>query len=788
MRDRKLLLDVVINGHGIGMIGEFHQHGTQLLARRRELKALGFLIDGAPRGAPDAELPLTDVPGVTFRIDERKQVLYVTAMSKALQPTELLPDLSAGASGAPQSGLGAVLNYNVAATTLFNAGSAPRTIGEALIDGRVFSPWGIIESTAIATIGAAGTEPLARLDTAYSNADPETLRRSQIGDIITAGLSWTNPIRLGGVQVSTDFAIRPDLVTFPTLSVAGQVAVPSSVDVLVNGAQVLSRDVPPGPFEIQQLPVVTGAGDVVVVTRSADGTETHQALPIYASSLLLAPGLQSYSAELGQVRLNYGQPNDGYHGGVGSISVRRGLLRWLTMEAHGEGALSAHLPDGLTTAAGGMGGGGATVAVGLLGTLEFDGAMSHFGGLTGRLASVAFERNGRFLSLSASLRTADHGFRDVSSAFGDAPPLLQMRGSLGLTLGSFGSVGLAYIGIRRDLIRAAPSEQLYGAPNPISAFGLNSLAVQGAATVSLLSVSYSRGLFGGATLYATAFEELARPSGTGATVGISVPFGRRGSLGASVETGSDGTAGTFSGGQSANNLGDFGWRALDDTGRLSRQMALGEYRSRAALLDGGVDRIGGQTTLRGSAQGALAFADGSLFAANTIYNSFAVVDTDRTAGVTVLQENRPLGRTDAAGQLLVTDLRSFEANRLAIDPADVPVDSQLGQTTKLVRPQDRSGVTVRFHVHSSGGAVVRLVDKAGVPVAVGGSARLVGAPQVPAAEVGYDGEAFMTGLQAYDTVVVDLPGGGRCRARFDYRPVTRSLPRIGPVRCLAIAA
>jgi outer membrane usher protein len=44
-------------------------------------------------------------------------------------------------------------------------------------------------------------------------------------------------IRLAGVQIRSDFSMRPDLVTFPLPSISGAAAVHSVVDVLTNGNQ-----------------------------------------------------------------------------------------------------------------------------------------------------------------------------------------------------------------------------------------------------------------------------------------------------------------------------------------------------------------------------------------------------------------------------------------------------------------------------------------------------------------------------------------------------------------------
>lgn len=97
-------------------------------------------------------------------------------------------------------------------------------------------------------------ESFTRLETTWTYSEPEGLRRWHLGDVISGSLTWTRPVRLGGGQLSTDFSLRPDLVTFPTPLVRGDAAVPSSVDIYVNSIRRLSENVRPGPFEILDLP------------------------------------------------------------------------------------------------------------------------------------------------------------------------------------------------------------------------------------------------------------------------------------------------------------------------------------------------------------------------------------------------------------------------------------------------------------------------------------------------------------------------------------------------------
>ena len=278
----------------------------------------------------------------------------------------------------------------------------------------------------------------------------------------------------------------------------------------------------------------------------------------------------------------------------------------------------------------------------------------------------------------------------------------------------------------------------------------------------------------------TGFADLAQSGGNGVLAGITLPLGPRSSVNAGANFGSQFSA-TVQATQAAPEVGDVGWQVAADAGQPSRQLAIGEYKAPFAVVDAGIDRTGRQAAYRATAEGALVFADSRLYATNTIYDSFAVVDTDGAAGVHVLQENRPVGVTDSAGTRLVPDLRSYEANRLAIDLADVPMDSTVTEPSRMVRPADRSGVVVHIPVRLSHGALLVLVDAAGKPIPVGSHAVLGGggAPMT----VGYDGEAFATGLQAHNTLRVTRPDGTECSVRFDFTARKGDLPKLGPFRC-----
>jgi len=92
-------------------------------------------------------------------------------------------------------------------------------------------------------------------------------------------------------------------------------------------------------------------------------------------------------------------------------------------------------------------------------------------------------------------------------------------------------------------------------------------------------------------------------------------------------------------------------------------------------------------------------------------------------------------------------------------------------------------VVVQFAVKISHGALVRLVDDAGVAVPLGSTATLRATKAV--VPIGYDGEAYVLDLGPHNELAVERPDGRRCAATFDYRPVPGEIPTIGPLPCKA---
>jgi outer membrane usher protein len=763
-----LMLDVQVNGYAVGKLAEFSLLNGVLFSRRSELQSLGIRVPDALGSGPDPLINLSDLPGLSWRVDQASQAIYVTAATSSLATTRLMLKNASRSRAAVDTGLGATLNYDLSGVS-----AGGETAVSSLFDLRAFSSLGIVSTGFLVHADSGhGREPSetasVRLDSTYTFSDPDRLRRYRVGDFVSGGLSWTRPVRLGGVQISSDFSLRPDMVTFPLPTVSGSAAVPSTVDVLVNGAKLFSGQVPAGPFEIPRLPVVTGSGAIAMTVTDALGRQVVETLPFYASSTLLSPGLQTFSAQVGAIRRSWGVISDDYGPVAAMVAFRRGLSPDLTVEANAE-----HVA-GVSVA-----GAGIVMKIRDLAVLNTDGAISG-GGRGGWQYSAGLQRTGRVFGAAVSATVSSPGFRDVAAFSGDPSPRMQVNATASASLGRLGSLAVAYAAIDRDAIGPLTSPPPRAvAPTYDASLADDRAYVQPAQHSRIVTASYSvqvRTL----SLYATVLHDFAG-AGSGGMVGLTLPLGDRDSVSASGSTAASGDVGAVEAQRSAGDVGDWGYHLYGSVGGAAREFAQLQYKSPIGTVTGGVDRMEGQNSERLEAEGSASWIDGTLFLSNPINDSFAVVDTNGIANVRVMSENRLVGRTDHAGRLLAPDLRAFDINRLSIEPTDIPADATLDDAERDVRPQDRAGVVVKFPIRVSHGALVRLFDEDGIAEPVGSTATLKATGA--SAPVGYDGEVYVQDLDLKNELAVVRPDGRRCEAAFDYRPRSGDIPTIGHLVC-----
>lgn len=760
-----LLLSLVVNGVDTGKVEEITKKSQMLYASLAVLRILGIRhrsLAKLQQSAVQGLIPFSAVPGMHWQLDGSTQTLRLTIPPHLLSETFLRGNTLHHLRPL-QSGLGATVNYQLAGYL----GSGPgENVGAGQFDMRVFSPFGVVNSSFLGytrSAGFASNQPQwIRLDSAYTFINAKTLTRYRVGDFINGGLSWTRPVRMGGIQISSDFSIQPNLITFPLPAFSGSVAVPSTLNLLVNGQRVVSQNVPAGPFQITQIPVVTGAGSLVSTITNALGQQQNISTPFYASSRLLRPSLQSYSLDLGFVRQEYGVLSNDYGTLAESATYRRGITNRFTLTAHESATQNLALA--------GVGFDANLMNFAIL-NAAVSGSVSS--GRTGTLFSVGIERNTNVWSAGVSAVLASPSYQDIASVYNDPVPTQQISANMGFSLGAMGSLGVAYTSIRQPAAKATNYSTSNNVPLPVFA----------GQDLKILSLSYT-GQIGPVAFYATGYDSLPVQQSQGSTgfmVGITVPLGRR-SMASASGGDSNGAATTqVEASQNTESPGQWGYQVYANTGSVDQQFAKLSYRGSWAVLDTGISRVGQQVTGQVGMRGAFSLMDGAVFPSNTVRDSFAVVDTHGFANVSVYNENRLVGKTGSDGLLLVPNLLAFNVNHISIAPDDVPMNATIPFTSRTVRPQYLSGVNVSFPIHVTHGALLKLVLPDGKPVPLGSVAILQSTHE--RFPVGFGGKTYVTGLKKRNHVEILSAHNQSCTVRFPYRNKNGNIPTIGPLIC-----
>ncbi len=682
--------------------------------------------------------PLDAHPGSAYEIDERRQAITLSISTKDLMATTISrrvePELDLATSN-----YGGFLNYDLLAEYL----SEPDDYVASGAFELGFYAAGFVGTSSHVLRNATDDAEHVRLETTVVQDMPDQRVTLRFGDSVSRGGQWGRPVRFGGLQMGTNFATQPYFVTFPTPVFSGAAALPSSVDILVNDSQRFTEALPAGPFTIEDVPVVTGAGEVTAVVRDVLGRQTVISQPYYTSPRLLRQRVHDFSFETGFLRERFGTEGYWYDDQpFFSGTYRYGYCDYFTAEAHAE-FHDDRRAFGIAGAA----------PLGSFGVLTGAIAASQEEDGGGGLFQIGFERVAREVSVTASGRLATGGYED----FGVDEDLRSLKAEtrlrLGIPLGRWGNLSSSH----------------------------TFQAFDGEADRHIVSSSYSVGIPHIGRLGLTALSTFGAEKDTVVAVNLTVPLGARSSASATLQASRDQKFLKTASAQIAAPLeGGFGARAEASDNDFTRGRGEVSYTSRFGVASAAVSQIDDDTGVRLNAVGGLAFADGDLFFSRRLDNSFAVASVPGQPDVRVYYENQLVGRTDSAGHLLIHNLRPYEANRIGIDPLDLPFDAQVDATTATIAPRFRSGVTVEFPVDTSRTVLLSVHAEDGAPVPPGATAMLGrGSRRFP---IGLNGEVQLRDPRLGDRVVVDT-GDGLCEFVLDVELPDEPMPDLGAFTC-----
>jgi outer membrane usher protein len=711
----------------------------RLLARREDLRRWRLRV---PEVVPqshngEAFYPLDALRGLSYRVDETAQTLELDAAPGLFGMTEIKGTV-AGFSSPTPSPPGGFFNYDVAVDRM---DGQSKTSG--LFELGAFGSWSSGTSTFVGRDYGDG-KSIVRLDTTWTHDRPAELATVRLGDAISSTGGWGRSVRFGGVQWATNFATQPAISTMPLPGLAGEAVLPSTVDLYVNDALRMRRDVPAGPFSIQNLPVVTGEGEARLVVRDILGRERIITQPFYASPRLLQQGLHDYSYELGFVRENFGIASNDYGRFVAVGTHRFGFNDRFTGEIRGEALLNQQIV--------GLSGAFLQPAAGVFAASL---AGSHSDRDAGGLLSLGFERQSRVMTLGTSVQLATQGFTQLGLLPGESAPKRTSRTYISTASRGFGSFGLAYT--QQDFWDQRQLKLLSASYNVtlgnLGFLSLSLLRFLGEDQKSIVGLTFTRPLDGRTSASVNATAEA-------------------GSVQALTQVQRNLPAGSGIGYRIRAGAGDSDLREAG----VSAQNSIGTYALEAS-------QSRGENSFRGSASGGMVLAGGNAFLSRRVNESFAVAQVGDYPNVRIYADNQLVARTGVDGSAFLPRLLAYQKNSISIEQADLPLDTEIDTVQMDAVPYFRSGLMLKFPVRRSSGALLTVILGNGKPLPAGALARVVGAKkEFPS---GHGGQIYMTGLVARNRVRVSWRGQV-CEFTVAFPSTTDPLPDLGTYKCIGI--
>ncbi len=638
---------------------------------------------------------------------------------------------------------GGFFNYDLLGT---------RFAGRAAVDGAfeagAFSDIGVLVHSFILRnmwSDDAVSHRYERLATTFRHDWADATTTLEVGDSISRPGATGRALRFGGAALRSNFSLRPGFVPQPLPSFVGSATVPSTVEVFVQNQLRSTTEVPPGPFTLNNVPIVLGGGDARIVVRDALGREQTVTSTFYAASGLLRPGLSDFAFAAGRLRAGSVTGFSQYGNDYASGLWRQGISRNVTVEGRFE------------TEAGVARVAGVAIDVGS-GWGEIEAALA----VNGRDGTRGFGALGyRYQDFDNTIglrwEQAQNGFRFAGDTAESPTPRSLVTVNVSRRVSPRWNLGALLIDLRRQDGERTRSANL-------SAF-----------------VTLAPGL--SALLAANRVVTNGRDT-TGVGVFMTYALGLRSSASASVEGGAD--ARRTAGVQQALPIDEgWGYRVAVTDARVRREEAAATVQMRAVTLtaDFARDAQTGSAWRLGASGSAATIGSVPLFA-RAINDSFALVQLDDFADVPVLLNNQVAGRTDARGQLILPRLSAYQPNEIRVDADELPADARIGKDREFVVAPYRSGVRIEPDVKRVASAIVRLRTAKGVPIPAGAGVRVE--PDAQATNVAQRGEFYVTGRPGRKRAEVELRGQS-CSIDFDLPAERgRAFHSIGPLECIGI--
>ncbi|MCT7951350.1 fimbria/pilus outer membrane usher protein [Ancylothrix sp. C2] len=590
-------------------------------------------------------------PTITYELDEKALALRITAASGLLGTTIRDVQQKRPTGVIYTQDTSAFLNYSINARDLQENTRSLSAFGEIGLASK--------NNLLYSSFSGSSEGNFTRGLTNLTLRNPDALNRWVVGDTFTQMGNLGGSSLIGGISFTRDFSLDPYLTTTQPFGLQGAVTTPSTVEVYSNGVLLRREQLPPGQFELRNLPIPAGSSTTRLIIRDAFGREQEITTPFYFSPGILQVGLSDYSFNLGFIRNSLNE-SFSYDSLAFSSRYRQGLTDSLTAGMRLEATSNL------------ISGGGDMTLRTSLGTFDLAAAASSSEGLNGYAGLLGYSYIATGFSFSGAVRTFSSHYAHSSLDTTTDRPLLETSVQVGLPLGNIGSLTAQYSASKlrdEDEFR-----------NRLSLF-------------SSIRVAPKMNVF----ISASQANQPSQGLDNSLYVGLSYFFGNNtsGSIGYQNQNDQATITASLENPLSSNN--GFGYRLRAQTqNEVNTNDATLLYQTNFGRYELNYYNAGDNNSLSLNAAGGVAWIGGSPFLSRPLENSYVLVRVPGIEGVRVYLNNNEVGRTNSQGNLVVTNLLPYYSNRISITTEDIPLNYTIDKSSQNVAVPTRAGGIVEF--------------------------------------------------------------------------------------------
>jgi outer membrane usher protein len=654
-----IFLDLSINTVEKGQISAIIQ-GEDILLEAKDLESVGISIEGIGKAQiieGKKYLSLSSLaPAIVYQFDVNLLKLALTSSPDRLTEVNVRDLYSRSILPADTvftRDNSAYINYAVNYNRV-----------QGLDNFTAFSELGYSFGNSLAntTITRDGKGNVTRGISSLTYDDNKSLDRWTFGDSFANLGELGGNLTVGGVTASRQFSLNPYFISTPQdANIRGSIATPSTVEVYNNGVLIRREQLNPGQFELRNVERDSGLNNTTVIIRDSFGREQIIRTPFYFTSSVLQAGVSDYFVNVGLKRPSLTDSN--YYESPGLRGKYRwGINNFLTAGVRLETA------DQLFS-----GGGEIAWKLPAIGEIGIGAALSDSNGSKGWGGYARYNYIQKNYSLGASVRLLSNNYAHSSLTAINDRNLFDASIQASVKLSDTVGVAARYSRIEsRDL----------GSGYAIGFDGNINLSADANFTLS-----------------ATRSIQSGNQNNDSITANVNINLGpdNRAILGIQQERSNPPAIVA----QVEKSLGvseDFGYRINTLTRESGTDLTSNlRYQNSTGLYQISYDRVRDIDNAGVSIAGGVIFIGGkTVFSRPLFNNSYSLVQIPGIGGVRVTVNSTDVGRTNAAGDLIVTNLQPYYANSIGINLNDVPFDQRIEPTSKSIAPPVKAGASVTF--------------------------------------------------------------------------------------------